>query len=120
VLPQPNRLRKDREFNEVYRRGKRWTAPALVLHRLPQPNSPLKVGIVCSRKVGKAVLRNLLRRWVREIFRRRWPELRPGFNLVVVLQPAAAQLNFQDMDQQLGSLLERAEVIGGHSGRSHV
>ncbi|WP_218082701.1 ribonuclease P protein component [Anthocerotibacter panamensis] len=119
MLPKPCRLRQHRQFEEIYRKGRRVRSPLMTLYYLPNRTEQTQVGIVTSRKVGIAVVRNRLRRLVREVLRERWPALRPGFNLVVVLQSTAVGATLGEIDQQLGSLLERAEVAGGYSGRSH-
>jgi len=119
MLPRPNRLRKSKEFEAVYRQGKRWKTIPLTLYRQKAAEG-LRVGIVASRKVGNAVVRNRLRRLVREVLRLRWSELRSGFNLVIVLQPPAVGMDFRQMDEQLGQLLVRAEVWDGIAGRDHL
>ncbi len=82
MLPAPNRLRKNRDFRLTYAKGRSHVHPLAVLYvlkrRLPdvrlvllEPKPPLKprVGFVVSKKQGKAVSRNRIRRRLREAVR---------------------------------------------------
>jgi len=80
------RLRSRGEFTAVQKTGRR--APGRVLTLLGQPNDlgRDRLGIIASRKVGNAVIRNRAKRRVREIFRRiQDPNARP-FDLVVIVR----------------------------------
>jgi ribonuclease P protein component len=77
-----------------------------------------RLGITASRKVGTAVVRQRLKRWVREVYRR-GQERRdlPAVDLVVHLQPAAAQADFASFRQELTRLLRGlAAREGGRAG----
>jgi ribonuclease P protein component len=85
----------------------------LRLHFAPGAAGRPRLGITASRKVGNAVVRNRLKRRVREIFRR-WPvrpEL-PALDLVVHLEPAAAKASFSQLAAELEDLLGRLVARG--------
>jgi ribonuclease P protein component len=66
-----------------------------------------RLGITVSKKVGKAAVRNRVKRWVRESCRR-MPELTPpGMDLVVVARPAAVERGFEGTATELRGLLRR-------------
>ncbi len=81
------RLRKNKQFQYVYRRGKSSASRELVL--LHARNPRLQVGFSVSRKVGKSVVRNRIKRKLREQFRLLLPRLKPGFYVVVAREGAA-------------------------------
>ena len=79
---------------------------------------PTRIGISISLKVSKrAVIRNRIKRQLRAVFRCLLPQLSPGWRLVVVVQPSAAQekCDYQQFLQELKQLLAEAEVLNGHS-----
>ena len=70
-----------------------------------------RVGFVTSRRVGGAVLRNRVRRRLREIVRRDQHEIRKGIWLVVIARPGAAEAEFAALEKEWRRLARRAEVL---------
>lgn len=64
-----------------------------------------------SRRVGNAVMRNRVKRRLREILR--LSELAEGFDIVIVARPAAAETDFQALKTELTLLLKRAKLLEG-------
>lgn len=102
-----DRLRKRREFEECYAAGVRVSGRHLQLFLLPPGPNP-RLGISVPRRVGEAVQRNLLRRRVRELFRRN-RELfgTAGGNLVVNVRPSAAGATFAELAEDYRSSLSK-------------
>jgi ribonuclease P protein component len=116
VLPQQSRMRSPEEFKRTMRSGRRAGGATLSGHLLltvgavPENTEP-KVGLVVSRAVGSAVVRNRVKRRLRELMRRRIAWLPGGCLLVVRAHPAAAGARqgdlAADLDLVLGRLLRR-------------
>ena len=77
------RLRSSRQFEAVYSRGARVHGSTLVLYGLLNDLGFPRLGVTVSRKIGKAVVRNRVKRRIREIFRTRLQASRSGIDLVV-------------------------------------
>lgn len=124
ALPKANRLKNRREFQTLFREGNRLKSSHLTLRalRLQTPTETdagaIRIGISISTKVSKrAVIRNRIKRQIRAAFRSLLPQMTPGWNLVVVVQPQAvtSKCDYQQFLQELEQLLAKAEVINGHS-----
>jgi ribonuclease P protein component len=87
-LARTARLRRRREFIEVQRRGRRVFSAELLVLALDSGFRRARIGITVSSKVGNAVERNRVKRWVREGFRALAADL-PPLDLVVIARPAA-------------------------------
>ena len=119
VLPKPYRLRKSSQFKRVYEKARRFSCPSIVLLVLKNEVSEPRVGISVSTKVGKAVVRNRLKRLVREAFREFLPKIVP-VDIVVVLRTEAVGSSFVSIKSELNNLLTKAGVLYGDSGRGDL
>ena len=107
TFSRDDRLRKRREFEECYAAGVRVSGRHLQLFLLPPGPIP-RLGISVPRRVGEAVTRNLLRRRVRELFRRNRDLFGTiGGDLVVNVRPSAAGATFAELAEDYRSSLSR-------------
>ena len=124
MLPQQSRMRRAEDFRRVLRNGRR-AGGAVVTGYLLLANGPhaigsagavrsgdpAKVGFIVSRAVGSAVVRNRVKRRLRELMRRRLAWLPEGCLLVLRAHPAAAGVHqadlAADLDLVIGRLLRR-------------
>jgi len=98
------RLRKNRQFQYVYHKGKSCACHELVL--LHARNPRLQVGFSVSKKVGDSVTRNRVKRRLREQFRQFMPRLKTGL-YVIVARNAAAKADSKTLSNSLHYLLRR-------------
>jgi ribonuclease P protein component len=83
-----------------------------MLSVVPVENSrPWRAGFVTSRRLGGAVVRNRVRRRLREIVRQHQHELREGFWIVLVARSDAAKANYQQLEQEWLRLARRASIL---------
>ncbi|MEM1023920.1 MAG: ribonuclease P protein component [Myxococcota bacterium] len=88
-FPKSARLLRSREFRRT-QRGRRAACSMLVIHVRPNDVARPRLGLAVGRKVGPAVIRNRIKRKIREGFRlARWPE---GADLLVVVRPGGRAL----------------------------
>ncbi|MBW4504045.1 MAG: ribonuclease P protein component [Scytonema hyalinum WJT4-NPBG1] len=138
ALPKANRLKSHRDFQAVFREGIRRHGLHLTLRALrPSPSckpsadaacemetndkanlAPAQIGISISTKVSKrAVVRNRLKRQIAAALYKLLPRILPGWRIVVVVKPTAADMKCvsQQFLQELEQLLAQTEVFNGHS-----
>jgi ribonuclease P protein component len=81
----------------------------LVIRALPNELTSSRYGISVSKRVGNAVVRNRIRRRLREILR--IVPLRPGWDIIFIVRPAATSSNYTGFKQAVEDLLTRAHLI---------
>ncbi|MBQ8080298.1 MAG: ribonuclease P protein component [Clostridia bacterium] len=102
------RIRKNSQFQYVYRRGKNQAARELSVVYLK--SGRLKVGFSVSKKVGKAVTRNLVKRRLRAAFTTLIPQLKPGL-YIVTARPLAAEADYQTLLRSLRYVLRKHNLF---------
>jgi ribonuclease P protein component len=113
-LTPDERLRRRADFLRCYRQGRRRQGALAILYSAPNQLGHPRLGITASKKVGTAVVRQRLKRWVREVYRRgEQRRALPALDLVVHLQPAAAKAEFASFQQELTRLLR---ALAGRAG----
>ena len=111
----PDRLKKRWEFQRAYQKGRKYLNRYFVIYvcaRLQNaPVSGARLGITASKKVGKSVQRNRVKRLIREAFRALRPRIHPHYDVVVVGRTAACTLTCQEAQRGLSSLFRRAAIL---------
>ncbi len=115
MLPKAYRLRNTRDFNRVYKRGRSYVHPLLVLYVLPTAQPGCRIGFSISKKLGGAVDRNRIKRHLREICRARIPELRSGVDAVFVARTRLKEARLETVSSVVGELFRRAKITGESS-----
>ncbi len=109
-------LKNQREFERVFRKGRAASHPDLVvLGYRRRPFGP-RVGFCISRKAGKAVQRNKLRRRLKEIVREFEGRLDPQWDLVIVSKPNSTSLTYANLKMRVSKLLEKLGVLACSDG----
>lgn len=103
------RLRRRKEFDAVFRQGRTWANELVVLRSLPNQLDHNRYGFVTSKRLGKAVVRNLVRRRLREGVRSL--PLRAGWDVVISAKAAAARATFQELKGAVAELLASARIL---------
>lgn len=107
------RLRDSSEFGRVRAAGRSWTSPLLVLQAAPGETEAIRVGFVVSKRIGKAVRRNRVRRLLREAMRRVCSRVRCGWDLVIVARSRIVGEALDVVQVALEDVLKRAGLLDG-------
>ena len=110
------RLKKNRAFQYVYRRGHSVACRNLVM--LLAPGRELKIGFSVSKKTGNAVARNRIKRRLRECFRPYLGDVKTGL-YVIVARPSAAEAAFDDLKRDVRYLLKKQDALRKPSGEGN-
>jgi len=105
------RLRKRRDFSYTYKKGKSVANQYLVLVYRRTGFCVTRAGFSVSKKFGNSVKRNRIRRQLREIYRKRIPHVKEGYDLIFVVRKNARDVEFSKLEEAVDNLLKRAELF---------
>jgi ribonuclease P protein component len=112
AFQKTRRLISSRDFERVKQDGHSVRGKFIVLNFFDmQKPGVSRVGFVTNRNVGSAVVRNRVRRRLREIVRRRQHDLRDGFWIVVFARRGAGNASYSTLEGELLRLAKRASIL---------
>ncbi len=103
------RLRRRKDFDNVFRKARSWSNDLLVLRTLPNDLPHNRFGFITSKRLGKAVVRNRTRRRLREAVR--VLSLSTSWDVVVSTKKAAGAADFQQLRTAVADLLVRSGLL---------
>ena len=111
-FPKTRRLTHRSEYERVKRNGITQRGKLLMVNAMPMDDSdPWRAGFVTSGRLGGAVVRNRVRRRLREIVRRHQDQLRQGFWFVIIARHEAATASFRELEDEWLRLARRASIL---------
>ena len=102
-------LKKTSEFQSVREHRKSEKNSLLTLYHAPNSLSLYRVGFTISKRIGKAHVRNKLRRRMREILRN--TSIIPGIDLIFVARDSAGSVGFRHLEQSILGILKKANLL---------
>ena len=105
-------LKKNNEFQRVYRKGTSQANRYLVMYVLPNQHMMNRLGISVSKKVGNSVVRHRLTRLIRESYRLSETRFHSGYDIVVIARPVAKDKNYFEVESALLHLGKVHKIAG--------
>lgn len=95
----PERIRKNKEFFHLYKKGKRYRGKYFNLVYLSSASSSSRMAVVVSKKVGNAVKRNKFKRWIRTLFRRNKNLLKDPIDIIIIIKQEILEASWQKLQE---------------------
>ena len=102
-------LTKPEQYALVYNKGSSWVSTLLVMKALPNGLTLSRYGFSVSKRVGKAVVRNRVKRLLREVLR--VTQLTPGWDIIFIARPAATSTDYASLEKSVENLLSQARLL---------
>ena len=108
-MRREERLTKSRQYALVHGKGSSWASDLVVMRTLPNGLDISRYGLSVSKRVGKAVVRNRVKRLLREILRT--TQVKPSWDIVFIARPAAGEADFFRLKNTVLDLLSRSGLL---------
>lgn len=106
AFPKAARLRRRAEFLAVQKTGVRWQSRSFVVICRASATERTRLGITVSRRVGNAVVRNRVKRMIREVFRTSQRHPSPAQDFLVIARSGANRLEYKQVASELGGVFQ--------------
>ncbi len=104
-------LKKNYQFQRVFREGQSYSTKHLVLFVVPNQNGSNRIGFVVGKKVGNSVIRNRVKRLMREVFRSQNDTLKQGYDMILLARYRASDLDFWVCKNEFIKLAQKAKIL---------
>lgn len=112
TLQRTYRLKRRNDFRKVFRGGTSVANRQFVLYTFKRTDGEVsRVGISISRKVGKAVVRNRIKRLIKEIVRKWMDQIHPQMDLILIARNPVVGLDYKEMESSLRHVMKRGNVF---------
>ncbi len=111
LLKDENRLKKNKDFKQVYKKGKSYANRDFIIYRKKNGSNISRIGFSLSKKVGKAWKRNLIKRRLREIINNNRFLLSLGYDIIVIVRPKIKDTDYSSMEKSLNHALKGSELL---------
>jgi len=105
------RLRRSKDFFRVRRSGNSYAHPFIILITLPNDLKQPRIGVTTSKRIGGAVQRNRAKRILREELRHLLPQIKPGFDIVLIARRPILEAKNELLKKALVELMGRAKIM---------
>ena len=101
------RIKKNEEFQKVFKKGKSFANRQFVVYCLKKEDqASFRIGLSVGKKVGKAVTRNQIKRYIRQTFLELKDDVRQDMDYVIIARNPAATLDFHETKKSLEHVLK--------------
>lgn len=105
------RVKKDKEFQAVFTRGASVANRQFVVYALKkEQQTHFRIGLSVSKKIGNAVVRNQVKRYIREACQLHEASLAPNYDFVIIARNPAAKMTAQEVADSLRHVFKRSGV----------
>ena len=104
-------LKENYEFRRTYQKGVSAVSPVMVLYCRKNRLGRNRLGLVSSTKLGHAVVRNRCRRRLREVYRLEKPQLKTGYDIILVARSRTATASWPELQKQFRRLCRKVDLM---------
>lgn len=110
-MEKKHRIRKNMEFKQVYKTGKSYGNRNLVLYISKNKLEHTRIGFTVTKKIGNAVVRNRVRRMMKEICRLNFHKIKPGYDLIFISKKSVVGMEYDELEKSVFHILKIAKVF---------
>ncbi len=108
-----NIIKENSDFQKIMKNGKWYSSECLTIYVLENALNINRVGVAVGKKAGKSVVRNRIKRLIRENYRLKENDVKQGLDIIIVWRSSteSSKMTFDDIQNSLFKCLRKAELL---------
>ncbi|WP_106495688.1 ribonuclease P protein component [Lentibacillus sp. Marseille-P4043] len=106
------RIKDNKEFQHVFKKGKSFANRQLVIYYLQKPDQGhFRIGLSVGKKIGNAVTRNRIKRYLRQAFHELDKKVYTNYDIVIIARQPTKEMDFHHIKKSLVHLLSKERLL---------
>lgn len=106
------RVKDNKEFQIIFKKGKSFANRQLVIYYMEKENqSHFRIGLSVGKKIGNAVVRNRIKRYLRQAFHELEKDILPTYDMIIIARQPTKDMSFFEMKKSLTHLLSKEKLL---------
>lgn len=105
------RVKKNSHFRYIYNKGKSISNASLVMYTTKNNKQINRIGISVSKKIGKSVVRNRVKRLIKECYRKNKDRFKKGYDIIYIARMGSSKLTYIDIEKSIINLATRTGLL---------
>jgi len=111
-MKRDRRIKKDRQFQTVFKEGKSYGNRQFIIYVLrKESQEAFRIGLSVSKKIGNAVVRNRVKRYIRQAFTEINHRIKDDYDFIIIARKPAADFTFTEVKSSLLHILKKTNVL---------
>lgn len=111
IMKKKYRVKKSKEFEQVLKEGRSFANRQFVVYSLKKPGQAhFRIGISVGKKIGNAVVRNKIKRYIREAFHEMENDLHMEYDYIIIARKPTKDMNYFEIKKSLIHVLKLSKV----------
>ena len=106
-----NRLKKNEDFRRIYKKKRSMANKLLIIYILENKYEYNRIGFTVSKKVGKSVIRNRVKRILRESYRLNEEKILQGYDIIIVARNTASKASYKEIESAMLHLFRKMKLM---------
>ncbi|MGG3891130.1 ribonuclease P protein component [Metabacillus fastidiosus] len=109
-MNKKNRIKKNEDFQKIFKQGKSMANRQFVIYFLEREESELRIGLSVSKKIGNAVTRNRVKRLIRQVFLEEKERIVNNKDFIIIARKPAAEMSYDEVKSSLNHLFKKMKL----------
>lgn len=112
IMKKEYRIKANKEFQQIYKNGKSFANRQFIIYKYRnQDIDHFRIGLSVSKKIGNAVIRNRVKRYIRQVFTELKEDINDQYDYIIIARKPVAEMDFFQVKKSLIHVMKIAKVL---------